>query len=77
MKVTIEIYDRPKYEVGSQVVAEQKYDIKSYVVQEMSDKEIFAEGFDEVDPCGEYLVIRTMDDEFATFRNSFVDMFKF
>mgnify|MGYP003437463531 CR=1 FL=1 len=42
---------------------------------EMTDEEIFAEGFDEVDPYGEYLIIRTLDDRFSTFRNSYVDMF--
>ena len=76
MKVTLEIYDRCKYEQGAEVIMEVKYDIKSYDVVEMTDEEVYAEGFDEVDPYGEYLILRTMEDEVSTFRNSYCDMFR-
>ncbi len=75
MKIEIRVFDKVKYDPESKEVARIPYSIKSYSVEEISDEEIFAEGFDEVDPYGEYLIIRTMDDEFATFRNSYVDVF--
>lgn len=77
MKVTIEFYDRPKYEAGAQVIAEKKYEIESFQVKAISDEEIYAEGFDEVDPYGEYLICTFADGEVSTFRNSYADMFKF
>lgn len=77
MKVTIEVYNIPKYDCESQVMCTAKYEIESFRVLEISDAEILAQGFDEVDPYGEYLRIRLTNGGVLTFRNSYVDMFKF
>lgn len=75
MKVKIKVYDNCKYDTTSSVVAECHYNIKGYEVKKIAPTQIHAEGFDEIDPYDEYLIIRTMDDKFYTFRNSFVDIF--
>lgn len=76
MKITLDIYNKCKYEPDSKIVAKVELNAKSYFVSEITEEEIFEEGFDDVDPYGEYLIIRSMDDEISTFRNSYVDMFK-
>lgn len=75
MKVRINVYSSSKYEKGSTVVAKVEYDVKSYEVREIPDSEIYAMGFDEVDPCGEYLILTHESGETSTFRNSLCDMF--
>lgn len=76
MKVLVEVYDSCKYERGSKKVGEARYDIESFEVKQISDKEIYSMGFDEVDPYGEYLILTLTGGETSTFRNSFCDMFR-
>lgn len=76
MKVIVKVYDNVKYDTTSKVVAEQTYEITSFSVTEISDKEIFALGFEDTDPYKEYLVLTFKNGETSTFRNSFVDMFR-
>jgi hypothetical protein len=75
MKVLVKVYDKVKYEKGSTKITECEYDIDSYEVKEISDKEIYNLGFDDVDKYGEYLILTLKDGEKATFRNSLVDLF--
>lgn len=77
MNVKITIYDTCKYKIDSVKVAEVIYkNIKSFEVKEIADEEIFAQGFDETDEYGEYVIIKTSDGENSTFRNSHVDVHK-
>lgn len=76
MKVTVEVYNGVKYERSSEVVAEVKYDIKGFEVKEIPAEEILKE-FDETDDYNEYLILTLADGDTATFRNSYVDMFRF
>ena len=75
MKVLVKVYDRVKYEKDSTKIAECEYDIDRFEVKEISDKEIYNLGFDDVDKYGEYLILTLKDGEKATFRNSLVDLF--
>lgn len=75
-KVEIVILDRCKYESLSKVVARTELVIDDYEVKTISDQEIYEQGFDEVDPYQEYLIISYSDGRKGTFRNSFVDMFR-
>lgn len=56
-------------------LAEWEYNISSYEVKEISDREIYDLGFNEVDKYGEYLILTLKDGEKSIFRNSFVDLF--
>lgn len=76
MKVSVRVYSGSKYNPGSGKVAQIKYSIKGYEVREIPDAEIYLMGFDEVDPCGEYLILTLESGETCTFRNSFCDMFR-
>lgn len=76
MKVSVRVYSGSKYNTGSGKVAQIEYGIKSYEVREIPDAEIYLMGFDEVDPCGEYLILTLESGETCTFRNSFCDMFR-
>ena len=42
----------------------------------MSDKEAYAEGYDEVDDFNEYVTIKFSNGATSSFRNSYVDIFK-
>lgn len=75
-RVVIDLYDRPKYEKGSKEIAEVFYNIKAFEVKQLTDEEITAMGFDEFDPHQEYLILDLEDGDTATFRNSYVDMFR-
>lgn len=75
-KVKIVILDRCKYEGLSKVAARTELVIDDYEVKTISDQEIYEQGFDEVDPYQEYLIISYSDGRKGTFRNSFVDMFR-
>ena len=44
-------------------------------VKHISDDEIFAQGFDDVDECSEYAILTFADGTTSTFRNSYVDIF--
>lgn len=77
MKILVKVYSSSKYEASSVKVAEVEYNrVKSLKVVELSDEEIYAMGFDEVDPAGEYFILEHEDGETSTFRNSLVDAFK-
>lgn len=75
MNVKITIYDTCKYKIDSVKVAESNLqNIKGFEVKEIADEEIFAQGFDETDEYGEYVIIKTSYGETSTFRNSHVDV---
>lgn len=76
MKVCVKVYSSSKYNHGSEKVAECEYNIRSYEVREIPDAELYLMGFDEVDPCGEYLILSLEGGETSTFRNSLCDMFR-
>lgn len=78
MKMTVEIriYDGCKYHKGSEEITRRTYDIEDYEVKEITDNEMYAEGFDEVDEYSEYLILTLKGGDIATFRNSHVDMFE-
>lgn len=77
MKVLVKVYNDIKYDPKSEKSGEATYnDVVSYEVKEMTDTEIYALGFDEIDECGEYLILTFADGETATFRNSYTDLFK-
>ena len=76
MKAKIEIYDICKYNPESVVKHEVEYnDVVKYEVKAIPDEEILRE-FDMVDDHGEYLILTFADGDTATFRNSYVDMFR-
>ena len=76
MNVLVKVYDGCKYDVTSEKVSEIRYnDVISLDVKHISDDEIFAQGFDDVDEYGEYTILTFADGTTATFRNSYVDMF--
>lgn len=77
MNVKVVIYDGVKYDKTSQKVNEVIYNnVVSYEVKEISDKELFALGYDETDENSEYLILSFADGEKGTFRNSHVDLFR-
>lgn len=77
MTVKVKVYDGIKYNENSKKVAEVVYkNIKGLEVKEISDEEILADGFDETDENKEYAIITMSNGETATFRNSFVDIFR-
>lgn len=75
MTVKVRVYDGSKY-TASKVAGEVEYEINGFEVKQISDEEIRNMGFDETDPCGEYLTLKLLDGDTATFRNSFCDMFR-
>ncbi len=75
MKVKVKVYNGSKYSSDSKVAAEVEYAIADYEVKKISDNEIYQMGFDDVDPFGEYLILKMEDGETSTFRNSLCDMF--
>ena len=76
MNAKIEVYDLCKYNPESKVVAEVEYkDIVKYEVKIIDGGEIL-ECFDMLDDYDEYLILTFADGDTATFRNSYVDMFR-
>ena len=76
MNVLVKIYNGSKYDASSEKVAETRYnDAVSLDVKHISDDEIFAQGFDDVDEYGEYAILTFADGTTSTFRNSYVDIF--
>lgn len=72
----IEVYDLCKYNPESKVVAEVDYkNIVAFEVKTISPEEISAT-YDMVDDYNEYLILTFADGDTATFRNSYVDMFR-
>lgn len=77
MELKVKVYDGVKYEATSEKVNEIVYNnVEKLEVKTVEDSEIFAQGFDETDPYKEYAEITFANGETATFRNSFVDIFK-
>ena len=77
MKIEVEVYNEVKYNSTSEKVAETIYNnVKSLEVKEITDEEIYRLGFDEVDDYKEYAIITFENGETATFRNSYVDIFR-
>ena len=78
MKVKVYFYDGIKYDRLSVRVAEYTYKITSYyIVGGEKAKQIENEtDADGIDDFHEYLVLELEDGETATFRNSYVDMFR-
>ena len=77
--VKVKIYDEIKYSPMSEKVAEvEYYNIKGWdiVSDPMTVERIEAET-DEIDEYHEYLIIALENGEISTFRNSYVDMFRF
>ena len=76
MNVLVKVYDGDKYDPISKKVTEIRYnDVVSLDVKHISDDEIFAQGFDDVDEYAEYAILTFADGTTATFRNSHVDIF--
>lgn len=76
MKAKIEVYDICKYNPESKVVAEVEYkNIVKFEVKIIADEEMLAT-YDMVDDYKEYLILTFADGDTATFRNSYVDMFR-
>lgn len=78
IKVDVKIYDGVKYEASSKVAKRVTYEIERFeIIHEADDKDIRANYTDEeLDPFDEYLRLYLADGETATFRNSYVDMFR-
>lgn len=77
MKVIAKVYNMSKYNPESKKVTEIQYnDVSKIEVIEMTDRRAQYLGFDEVDECGEYLIITHESGETSTFRNSNVDLFR-
>ena len=79
MSVKVAVYDKCKYDLTSEKVAEVEYkNIKGWdiVSDPMTVERIEAET-DEIDEYHEYLIIELENGEISTFRNSYVDMFRF
>ena len=78
MSVKVVVYDKCKYDLTSEKVAEVEYkNIKGWdiVSDPMTVERIEAET-DEIDEYHEYLIIELENGEISTFRNSHVDMFR-
>ena len=78
MRVYLKIYDRPKYYEEAELINVVNYDIKDFrIIHEADNKDIRANFTDEeLDINDEYLELQLTDGDTATFRNSYVDLFK-
>ena len=77
--VEVEVYSECKYTAPAEIFENSikvNYSIENWEIVTGEDaREIEAE-MDEVDDHHEYLVLHLMDGDTATFRNSYVDMFR-
>lgn len=79
MSVKVVVYDKCKYDLTSEKVAEVEYkNIRGWDIASdpMTVEKIESET-DEIDEYHEYLIIALENGEISTFRNSHVDMFRF
>ena len=77
MNLKVKVYDGVKYETENKKVYEHIYnEVMKLEIKVMSDEEIFADGFDEVDEYKEYAIMTFADGSTSTFRNSHIDIFK-
>ena len=77
MRVYVKIYDSVKYDVQSKCTERVTYDILRFeVVQSEKLSEEFKESGIDKDPYDEYLILYLENDERATYRNSYVDLFR-
>ena len=77
MKLKVKVYSGCKYDAESKKIAETIYNnVTSFEIKVMTDEEIFADGFDEMDEYGEYAILTFADGTTSTFRNSHIDIFK-
>ena len=79
MKVLVKVYDKVKYDVTSEKVAEVRYNINGFkIISGGKEAEQIEAMTDEesIDEFHEYLVLELADGETSTFCNSHVDMFR-
>lgn len=79
MKVLVKVYDKVKYDVTSEKVAEVRYNINGFkVISGGKEAEQIEAMTDEesIDEFHEYLVLELVNGETSTFCNSRVDMFR-
>lgn len=77
MKLWLIVCDKVKYEKDAKKYKLIKYnDVKSFQVNVVPANKILAEADESsVDPYDEYLVVKFVDGNTSTFRNSYVDVF--
>lgn len=80
MTVKVKIYDKVKFDKTSEKVAEVEYEIEGFkiICGGAEAEEIEAQtDSNSVDDFHEYLVLDIGNGETSTFRNSYVDMFRY
>lgn len=79
MRVKVKVYNKVKYDMDSVKVGETFYDIKGFKVvcggKEAEEIEAMTDA-NSADDYHEYLVLDLGNGETATYRNSYVDMFR-
>ena len=79
IKVIVKVYDGVKYDIKSKVANRVEYDIAGFKVvcggKEAEEIESMTDS-NSADDYHEYLVLDLGNGETATFRNSYVDMFR-
>ena len=74
-KFEVEVYDKVRYERGAKVIHTNIYkDVRKFEV--VTEAQLGMDVSDVKDPYGEYLVLTMVDGSTATYRNSYVDLFK-
>ena len=78
MSVKVVVYDKCKYDLTSEKVAEVEYkNIRGFdILSDIMTVERIEAETDEIDEYHEYLIIALENGEISTFRNSHVDMFR-
>ena len=78
MSVKVVVYDKCKYDLTSEKVAEVEYkNIRGFdILSDIMTVEKIEAETDEIDEYHEYLIIELENGEISTFRNSHVDMFR-
>lgn len=79
MKVIVKIYNGSKYSPLSSVIEKREYDVVDYHIAAMPGDEAaeIEAMIDTLDLNGEYLVLKLVGGETATFRNTCVDLFQY